>query len=135
MAVMATFFISCTRLDSKKVDPNIIGTAYLQYDVEEDYCYAVIDSTKYPVSKVLIPSKKGYDYIKICQIMHVDEVNVTLFTSPHLKGVKAVVGKQNAIQIKESCQTQIKFYLILGWMLAAAIGFIVWWFCPFITEP
>ncbi len=124
MAVLAICFIGCTHSDSKKVDPSIIGTTYLQYDSESNCCYAVIGSTQYPVHEVLIPSKNGYNPLKTSQIAYVEDVNITLFTSPHFKGVQAVVGRQNEAMIKENCEAQINFYIILIIGLAFVLAIV-----------
>lgn len=112
MAVLAICFIGCTHSDSKKVDPSIIGTTYLQYDSESNRCYAVIDSTEYPVPEVFIPQDNGYSSLKTSQIKYVDEVYVTLFTSPHLKGVNAFVGKQTEDQIRQMCKGYVEIETI-----------------------
>ena len=127
MAVLVTSFMSCS-LDSRKVDPNIIGTAYLQYDSTNNLCYAVIDSIEHPVSEVFIPRNNGYSPLETSQIMHLDEVNVTLFTSPHLKGVNAIVGKQTEAQIAEMCKKSIETKIFVMSVLIFIIILVGWVF-------
>jgi len=129
MAVLAICFMSCA--DSKNDNPKVIGTAYLQYDSTNNLYYAVIDSTEYPVSEVFIPGKNAYSQLETSQIMYLDEVYVTLFTSPHLKGVRAVIGKQTEDQIRQMHKSYVKIdtiarVTIISIVLILAASFLIY---------
>ncbi|MBO7556172.1 MAG: hypothetical protein J6T72_02100 [Alphaproteobacteria bacterium] len=126
VAVLATIFSSCSRFDSKPVEPHIIGVSNLQYDAKSGLYYCVIDSMQYTVSEVTIPDESPRTYSKTQPMAAVEGMKVTIFTTPHHNGVQAVVGEQSEEQIEEMYKENHTFYIVfLGLMIIWVIIFIV----------
>lgn len=99
MAVLATF-CSCSRFDSKPIEPNIIGVGYLQYDSVSQTCYTTVDSMSYTVTSVTIPNEDLHSWSVTQDIAPMEGAKVTIFTSKKSHGIQAVLGEQDEEQIE-----------------------------------
>lgn len=92
---------SCSCFDSAPINPKIIGSGNLQYDVKSGLCYVVIDTTQYTVAQITIPDHNPRSMSITQDIQPVEGMLVTLFTAEHRTGIQAVAGKQSVLQIEE----------------------------------
>lgn len=117
---------SCSWFDSKPIEPKILGVSHLQYDAKSGLWIAEIDSTQYTVSEVTIPDNSSRSYHKIQYLTPSGDMEVTVFVSPHMRGVQAVLGKQSAEQIEEMYRENHTFgVIVLGFiaLFVVSIGF------------
>ena len=114
---------SCSAFDSDPIEPKIIGTGNLHYELKSRTWFVVIDSTQYTVANVTIPDHNPRSYAKTQSVEPVEGMLVTVFTSPREIGVQAVTGKQSAEQIEELYHTDSTIVVILcGILLLCVIG-------------
>ena len=101
IAVLSVALTGCSWFDSKPIEPKIIGTGNLQYEVKSGTWFVVVDSTQYTVTDVTVRNPDKYAFIITQNVKPVEGMSVTVFTSPRMKGVQAVTGKQSIEQIEE----------------------------------
>lgn len=99
MVVMVTF-VSCSWFVSDPIEPNILGVVNLHYDAKSDLCYATVDTIQYTVATVTIPDRDPRSYSKTQKLQPVDGMKVTIFTSPRVTGIQAVLGEQDVDEIE-----------------------------------
>ncbi len=126
MAALSVALTSCSWLDSKPIEPDIIGTGNVQYDAVEGIWFTEIDSIRYIVTRVTIPNTNQRLAGPIQEIAPVEGMYVTLFTSPRMKGTQAVAGRQSMWQIEDIYYVNysIGMIAILIPLLICLIGFI-----------
>lgn len=123
LAMLSMTLASCSLFNSDPVEPNIIGSGNLQYEVKTDTWFVVIDSTQYTVTNVTLSDRNPRSFSKTQDIEPVEGMLVTVFTSPRKAGVQAVTGKQSAEQIEKLYQTNGTIALIiLGVLLLCVVG-------------
>lgn len=119
---------SCSAFDSDPIEPNIIGTGNVQYEVKSGTWFVVVDSTQYFVATVTVPKDTPHSSGKTQNIEPVEGMLVTIFTSPRETGVQAVTGKQSAEQIEELYHTNSTVEIILlGLLLLGFLGLGACW--------
>ncbi|MBQ9035383.1 MAG: hypothetical protein IJ099_05420 [Alphaproteobacteria bacterium] len=101
IAALSVALTGCSAFESEPIEPNIIGTGNLQYEAKSGTWFVVVDSTQYTVANVTIPDHNPRAVGKTQNIEPVEGMSVTVFTSPRMKGVQAVTGKQSIEQIEE----------------------------------
>ena len=121
---------SCSAFDSEPIEPNIIGTGNLQYEVKSGTWFVVVDSTQYTVTTVTIPKDTPHSSGQTQNIEPVEGMLVTIFTSPRETGVQAVTGKQSAEQIEELYRTNSTVDIIFGFLLLCFLGLGARWCWP-----
>ncbi len=114
VAVLATGFISCKRLDSKPLEVDVIGTGYVHYNAKTGLHYVVIDSVQYTVTEVTVSDKDMPFMPPAQQLVAADGMLVTIFTSPNFAETRAVVGEQTKEQIEELYQTNGMILIIFA---------------------
>ncbi len=116
---------SCSAFDSDPIEPNIIGTGNVQYEVKSGTWFVVVDSTQYTVTTVTILDNNPHTSGKTQNIEPVEGMLVTIFTSPRETEVQAVTGKQSAEQIEELYHTNSTVDIILlGFLLLCFLGIV-----------
>ena len=132
IAVLSVALTGCSCFDSKPIEPKIIGTGNLQYEVKSGTWFVVVDSTQYTVTDVTVRNPDKYAFIITQNVEPVEGMSVTVFTSPRMKGVQAVTGKKSIEQIEavyhssaSSIEILVIFFIIYGFVLSclAVIGF------------
>ena len=96
---------SCSWFDSDPIEPNIIGSGNLQYEMKSGTWFVVVDSTQYTVATVTILDNNPHSYGKTQNVEPVEGMLVTVFTSPRMNGIQAVTGRQSIKQIEELYHT------------------------------
>ncbi len=123
MAALSVALTGCSWFDSKPIEPHILGTANLQYETKSGTWYVVIDSAQYTVANVTIREQNPRSIGKTQDIAPVDGMLVTVFTSPKMTGIKAVVGEQSVDDIEELYRTNdAGVIMVFGLLLLCVIG-------------
>ena len=116
---------SCSAFDSDPIEPNIIGSGNLHYEAKSGTWFVVVASTRYTVANVSIPDPEPYVMRKIRSIEPVDGMLVTVFTSPHMKGIQGIVGKQSIKQIEELYRsTASEMRIVFIFFICIAFGLV-----------
>ena len=121
IAALSVALTGCSWFDSPPIEPNIIGSGNLQYEVKSGTWFVVVDSTQYTVANVTILDHNPRSYGKTQNVEPVEGMLVTIFTSPHKTGVQAVTGKQSAEQIEELYHTNETGLVIVCSIIALCI--------------
>ena len=126
IATLSVTLTGCSTFDSDPIEPKIIGTGNLQYEVKSGTWFVVVDSTQYTVASVTIPNHNTRAE-KTQKIEPVEGMLVTIFTSPRMNGIQAVTGRQSIEQIEELYHTNetvgvVFFGLLLLGLLGLAIS-------------
>lgn len=125
IAALSVALTSCSAFDSELIEPNIIGTGNLQYEVKSGTWFVVVDSTQYTVASVTILDHNPRSYGKTQNIEPIEGMLVTVFTSPRETGVQAVTGEQSAEQIEELYHTNSTAgVILLVLMLLCVVGIV-----------
>ncbi len=123
IAALSVALTGCSAFDSDPIEPNIIGTGNLQYEVKSGIWFVVIDSNMYTIANVTIPDHNPRSFSKTQNVEPVEGMLVTVFTSPRKTGIQAVTGKQSVEQIEELYHTNSTVGIILlGLLLLCVLG-------------
>ena len=114
---------SCSWFDSDPIEPNIIGSGNLQYEMKSGTWFVVVDSTQYTVATVTILDNNPHSYGKTQNVEPVEGMLVTVFTSPRMNGIQAVTGRQSIKQIEELYHTdETVVVFVFGLLLLCVLG-------------
>lgn len=101
--VLSMTLTSCSLFESKKIEPQVIGTGILLYNSQYDLWFVPIDATSYyDISAIKNPASSAHIF-KPEEIRPTQEMAghiVTIFTAKKKKGLHAVLGDQSAEQIE-----------------------------------
>ena len=123
IALFSATLTACSVFDSEPIEPTIIGTGNLQYEAKSSTWFVVIDSTQYTIASVTIPDHSPRTVGHTQDINPVEGMLVTVFTSPRMKGIQSVTGKQSVEQIEEFYHANYTGFIILfGILLLCIIG-------------
>jgi len=123
IATLSVALTGCSAFDSEPIEPKIIGTGNLQYEVKSGTWFVVVDSTQYTVATVTILDNNPHSYGKTQNVEPVEGMLVTVFTSPRKTGVQAVTGRKTAEQIEELYHTNSTTgVILLGLLLLCVFG-------------
>ena len=121
--MLSMILTSCSWFDSNPIEPNIIGSGNLQYEMKSGTWFVVVDSTQYTVATVTILDNNPHSYGKTQDVEPVDGMLVTVFTSPRMTGVQAVAGNQSVEQIEELYhRNSTSGVILLGLLLLCVLG-------------
>ena len=112
IAALGVALTSCSAFDSDPIEPKIIGSGSVQHDAMEGFWFVEIGPTRYAVTEVDVPDRNPRTMGKTQGIEPVEGMVVTLFTSPRMKGVQAIYGKQSVEQIEEFYHTNSTIIVI-----------------------
>lgn len=101
IAALSVTLTSCSRFGIKPLNPKIIGTADLQYSAQNGQYFAVIDSVKYTLTPADVYADNPHSVSALYEIFPVEGMTITVFKADGFKGLKAVLNKQDAVQIEE----------------------------------
>ena len=99
---------SCSWFDSYPIEPKIIGSGNLQYEMKSGTWFVVVDSTQYTVAQT-----QSFE--------PVEKMLVTIFTSPRKTGVQAVIGHQSVEQIEDLYHRNYTVVIVLAVILLGLI--------------
>ena len=123
IATLSVALTGCSVFDSEPIEPNIIGTGNLQYEMKSGTWFVVVDSTQYTVATVTILDNNPHSYGKTQDVEPVEGMLVTVFTSPRMTGVQAVAGNQSVEQIEELYhRNSTSGVILLGLLLLCVLG-------------
>ncbi|MBR3675921.1 MAG: hypothetical protein IKN71_02170 [Alphaproteobacteria bacterium] len=123
IAALSVALTGCSAFESEPIEPNIIGTGNLQYEVKSGTCFVVVDSTQYTVATVTILDNNPHSYGKTQNVEPVEGMLVTVFTSPRMNGIQAVTGRQTVEQIEELYHTdETVVVVVFGLLLLCVLG-------------
>ena len=121
--MLSMILTSCSWFDSNPIEPNIIGSGNLQYEMKSGTWFVVVDSTQYTVATVTILDNNPHSYGKTQDVEPVEGMLVTVFTSPRMTGVQAVAGNQSVEQIEELYhRNSTSGVILLGLLLLCVLG-------------
>lgn len=115
IVALSVTLTGCSAFDSAPIEPEIIGSANLQYDAVDDIWYVKIGSIMYSITEVTIPNNNPRISASVQNIAPIEGMLVTLFTSPSMTGIQAVEGRHNAQQIEDIYRENY------GWGIAAIL--------------
>ena len=121
IAALSVALTGCSAFDSDPIEPKIIGTGNVQYEVENGIWFVVVDSTQYTIATVTIPDHNPRSFSKTQNVDPVEGMLVTVFTSPRKTGVQAVTGKQSVEQIEELYHTNETGVIIFALLFVACL--------------
>ncbi len=122
-AVVIFAAIAFTSCESKPVDPYIIGSGTVKKNL--DGFYVTVGMEKWPISEVTALKVKDAPHSRAEEILPVEGLVVTVFTSDNYPGVQAVLGEQNQEQIEALYHTDYT-HIILGCILGVLlISFVI----------
>jgi hypothetical protein len=99
IAILSITLTGCKWFDSPPIEPDIIGTAPVQYDAEHGIWYVTIDTVRYTITKVTINAPNIHP--APLDIDPVEGMIVTIFTSPRKNGIQAVDGTKTVENIEK----------------------------------
>ena len=108
IAALSVALTACSTFDSKPIEPKIIGTGNLQYEAKSGTWFVVVDSTQYTVAQT-----QSFE--------PVEEMLVTIFTSPRKTGVQAVIGHQSVEQIEDLYHRNYTVLIVLAVILLGLV--------------
>lgn len=111
----------CSNFNSDPVEPKILGVGNLQYDAQSELWFVVLDSTRYNIVDITIPSHNPRSYSVTQSVEPVEGMLVTAFSSPHMKGIQVVTGIQSVEQIEELYRANSTLALILCGLLVLCV--------------
>jgi hypothetical protein len=126
IAAFSVMLTSCSAFDSEPIEPKIIGCSNLQYEAKTDTWFVEVDSTQYTIISVTIPDNSPRTLGNTQEMKPVEGMLVTVFTSPRMKGLQAVTGKQSVEQIEEFYHTNdTGVVIVFGVLLLCVIGLAI----------
>ena len=126
IAAFSVMLTSCSAFDSEPIEPKIIGYSILQYEAKTDTWFVEVDSTQYTIISVTIPDNSPPTLGNTQEMKPVEGMLVTVFTSPRMKGLQAVTGKQSVEQIEEFYHTNdTGVVIVFGVLLLCVIGLAI----------
>ena len=126
IAAFSVMLTSCSAFDSEPIEPKIIGYGNLQHEAKTDTWFVEVDSTQYTIISVTIPDNSPRTLGNTQEMKPVEGMLVTVFTSPRMKGLQAVTGKQSVEQIEEFYHTNdTGLVIIFGLLVLCCIGIVL----------
>ena len=101
IAALSVTLTSCSYFGAKPLNPKIIGTATLQYSAQDGQYFAVIDSVKYTLTPADVLTNNPHSLSALYEIIPVEGMLITVFKADGFNGFKAVIDRQNEVQIEE----------------------------------
>ena len=125
IAALSVALTGCSAFDSDPIEPNIIGTGNLQYEPKSGTWFVAVDSTQYTITNVTILDHNLRSFLKTRDIEPVEEMLVTIFTSPRMTGIQVVTGRQTVEQIEELYRTNATgAFILCGILILCVIGIV-----------
>lgn len=126
IAALSVALTGCSAFDSDPIEPKIIGSGNVQYEVKSGTWFVVVDSTQYTVATVTILDNNPHSYGKTQNVEPVEGTLVTVFTSPRMNGIQAVTGRQSIEQIEELYHTdETVVVVVFGLLLLCVLGIAI----------
>ena len=117
--IAATAFTAC---QNKTVDPYIIGTGVVKKNLKG--YYVTVGMEKWQITSITALKVKDAPHSRAEEIVPVEGLVVTVFTSDNYPGVQAVLGEQNQEQIEALYHADYT-HIILGCILGVLLSNLI----------